>query len=406
MASPNPSEFHPAMSLLRLLLALLALAAASLSAAEPAKVTVFKNGEDGYKIFRIPALIHAANGNLLAFCEARAGGDASEIDLVLKRSLDGGKSWGPLEMVQESDTFKSLFGEKPPEISVGNPCPVVDHFDSEHRGRLWLPFTVENHFVFVTHSDDHGRTWAKPRDITNDVKQPGWGWYATGPCHAIQLLQGTHRGRLVVPADHRVSSSGGDKGPCGVQMILSDDHGQTWRLGLIDDVYDDTLESNETTIAELEGGRLYINTRDQNGKMPGTRAEAFSSDGGETFDATGLPEWKGFRPCPEILDPPVVQSSLLRITDQGKNPLLIFCGPDDHGPSGGGRKDLRLRISSDDARTWKDGPLIHTGPAAYSDLAEVRPASGELGILFEAGDAGSKAYTRIDFAVVNPYQNH
>jgi sialidase-1 len=387
------------------LLSLLLLVATS-TAADPANVTVFKNGDDGYKIFRIPSLICAANGNLLAFCEARAGGDASEIDLVLKRSLDGGKTWGPLEKVQESDDFKPLFGDKPPEITVGNPCPVVDHLDLEHRGRLWLAFTVENHFVFVTYSDDHGLNWAKPRDITKDVKKPDWGWYATGPCHAIQILQGPHRGRLVIPADHRVSSTGGDKGPCGVQMIFSDDHGQTWRLGAIDDNYDDTLESNETTIAELAGGRLYINTRDQNGKMPGTRAEAFSNDGGSTFDPTGLPDWKSFKPCPDILDPPVVQCSLLRITNHGKDPLLVFSGPDEHGPSGGGRKDLRLRYSRDDAKTWTDGPLIHTGPAAYSDLAEVRPATGELGILFEAGDAGTKSCTRIDFAVVKPYEAH
>jgi len=377
---------------------------APVAAAEPSAVTVFRNGESGYKIFRIPAIVNAANGNLLAFCEARAGGDASEIDLVLRRSLDQGKTWEPLEKVQESDDFKSLFGDKPPEITIGNPCPVVDHLDPDHRGRLLLLFTVENDFVFVTSSDDHGRTWAKPRDITKDVKKPAWGWYATGPCHAIQMLQGPHRGRIIVPADHRVSSTGGDKGPCGVQMILSDDHGKTWRLGAIDDNYDDALESNETTITELAGGRLYINTRDQNGKMPGTRAEAFSSDGGQTFEPTGDPAWKSFKPCSDILDPPVVQSSLLRVTQKGKNPLVVFSGPDDHGPSGGGRKDLRLRFSRDEAQSWKDGPLIHTGPAAYSDVAEVIPASGEIGVLFEAGDAGAKSSARIDFVRVNVYE--
>src|SRR5215218_6218568 len=81
------------------------LCAGTLAIAEPNQATVFKNGEDGYKIFRIPAVVLAANGHLLAFCEARTGGDASEIDLVMKRSLDGGKSWGLLEVVQESDSF-------------------------------------------------------------------------------------------------------------------------------------------------------------------------------------------------------------------------------------------------------------------------------------------------------------
>jgi sialidase-1 len=386
---------------LRLLIGLLvAVTASSAKAAQPARSTVFKNGEDGYKIFRIPAITLAANGHLLAFCEARTGGDASEIDLVLKRSLDGGQTWGPLEMVQESDSFKSLFGDKPPEISVGNPCPVVDAHDPEHRGRIWLPLTVENHFVFVTHSDDHGVTWAKPRDITADVKTSNWGWYATGPCHAIQIMRGPHKGRIVVPADHRVSATGGDKGPCGVQMILSDDHGKTWRLGAIDDFYDDTLESNETSVVELGDATLYINTRDQNGKMPGTRAEAFSRTGGEKFDVTGSAEWKGFKPCAEVLDPPVVQCSLFRLTDKGTNPVVVFSGPDDHGPSGGGRKDLRLRVSTDEAKTWRDGPLVHTGPAAYSDLVEIGPGTGKLGILFECGDSGTKSSTRIDFLTV------
>ena len=377
------------------------LCACTLAVAESNQATVFKNGEDGYKIFRIPAVVLAANGHLLAFCEARTGGDASEIDLVLKRSIDGGKSWGLLEIVQESESFKSLYGETPPEISVGNPCPVVDLLDTEHRGRLWLPFTVENHFVFVTHSDDHGRTWAKPRDITADVKKPTWGWYATGPCHAIQIQNGPHRGRIVVPADHRVSATGGDKGPCGVQMILSDDHGKTGRRGAIDDTYDDDLESNETSVVELADGTLYINTRDQNGKMPGTRAEAFSKTGGDAFDATDRPEWKSFKPCQEILDPPVVQCSLFRTNEKGGRPLVVFSGPDDHGPSGGGRKDLQLRLSDDEAQTWSDGPLLHTGPAAYSDMVETRAYQGDLGILFEAGDAGTKSCNRIDFTVIS-----
>jgi sialidase-1 len=378
----------------------IAILTASLAQADPPSVTVFKNGDDGYRNFRIPAITRAANGDLLAFCEARSGGDASEVDLVLKRSTDGGKTWGPLEMVEDNASFRHLFGEKPPEITVGNPCPVVDQLDKQHPGRIWLPFTVENDFVFVTSSDDHGRTWSPPKDITKAVKKPNWGWYATGPCHAIQIQNGPHKGRLVVPADHRVSSTGGDRGPCGVQMILSDDHGESWRLGAIDDVYEDTLESNETTIVELAGGRLYINTRDQNGKMPGTRAEAFSSDGATTFEPSGSTEWKTFRPTNDVLDPPVVQCSLLRVTGKSGKPIVLFSGPDDHGPSGGGRKDLRLRVSDDEAKTWRDGPLIHTGPAAYSDLVEVQPGSATIGILFEGGDASGKASTRIDYVAI------
>lgn len=364
--------------------------------ADAPATTVFKADDDGYKVFRIPAIVAGANGDLLAFCEARQGGDASEIDLVLKRSSDGGKTWGAIEMVQESDDFRDLFGDDPPEITVGNPAPLVDQLSKENPGRLWLPFTLENDRVFVTYSDDFGKTWAPRREVTKDVKKEEWGWYATGPVHSIQLQREPHRGRLVIPCDHRLSDDGEDRGPNGVHAIISDDHGKSWRLGALDETYEDGMNANETTVVELNDGSLYFNTRDQNGSAPGTRGEAWSRDGGETFDS-GSKEWSKFRPVEGVLDPPVVQCALLRASEQ----FILFSGPDENGPTGKGRSDLRIRFSSDEAKTWQDGPLIHTGPAAYSDM--VRLKDKRVGVLFEAGDPGQKnAYQRIDFAVIDP----
>lgn len=354
-------------------------------------VSVFEAGQDGYKVFRIPALIRAENGDLLAFCEARQGGDASEIDLVLKRSPDGGKTWGALEIVQESDDFLSLYGEEAPAITIGNPAPVVDRLDPVHPGRIWLPFTLENDRVFVTYSDDHGKTWTPRREITKDVKLDGWGWYATGPVHSIQIQKGPHRGRLVIPTDHRLEDDGEDRGANGAHVVYSDDHGKTWKLGAIDDTYEDGLNANETTVVELNDGTLYFNTRDQNGKAPGTRGEAWSADGGITFDSREK-DWKQFRPVIEVLDPPVVQAALLRVSDD----LLLFSGPDSDGPSGEGRSDLRIRYSTDEAESWQDGPLIHTGPAAYSDMVMV--TEDTVGVLFEAGEKGT--YESIRFATL------
>ena len=119
------------MALCRLLV--LAVSGEFASAGEV--VTVFHNGTDGYNIFRIPAIIRATNGDLLAFCEAREGGDASAIDLVMKRSSDEGRTWGELRVVQDKEDFRDLFGAQPPAITVGNPAPVVDHMDPEHPGR-------------------------------------------------------------------------------------------------------------------------------------------------------------------------------------------------------------------------------------------------------------------------------
>jgi sialidase-1 len=366
----------------------------SVAATDFSATTVFESGKDGYKIYRIPAVVLAANGDLLAFCEARQGGDASEIDLVMKRSSDGGESWGKLQVIEESDDFRAMFEEEPTAITVGNPAPVVDLLDPEHPGRIWLPFTLENDRVFVIFSDDHGVTWSKRREITKDVKKDAWGWYATGPVHSIQIQRGPHRGRLVIPTDHRLGDDGEDRGANGAHTILSDDHGLTWRLGAVDETYEDGLNANETTVVELSDGTLYFNTRDQNGEAAGTRGEAWSRDGGETF-SSGDSEWRAFRPVGRVLDPPVVQCALLRVADD----LIVFSGPDENGPSGEGRSDLRIRFSTDEARTWQDGPLIHSGPAAYSDLVLI--SDGTLGILFENGDAGQKSpYQRIDFAIV------
>ena len=359
--------------------------------ADPPVTSVFKAGEDGYKVYRIPALIMAANGDLLAFCEARQGGDASEIDLVLKRSSDGGKNWGPLQVVQESDDFKSLYADRSSNITVGNPAPVVDRMDPKHPDRIWLPFTLENDRVFVTSSDDHGDTWSKPREITDSVKRDSWGWYATGPVHSLQIENGPHRGRMVIPCDHRMGNDGEDRGSNGAHVVYSDDHGATWQLGAIDDTYDDGLNANETTVVELSDGVLYFNTRDQNGKAPGTRGEAWSTDGGRTFDSMSK-NWKQFRPVPAVLDPPVVQCALLKVSDE----LILFSGPDSNGPTGEGRSDLRIRYSTDQAKSWTDGPLIHTGPAAYSDLVMVD--SKTVGVLFESGK--KKPYERIQFAPI------
>lgn len=362
--------------------------------------TVFRAGSDGYKVYRIPAILRAANGDLLAFCEARQGGDASEIDLVQKRSSDGGATWSELQVVQESDDFRSLIGDKTRDITIGNPAPVVDTLDPENPGRIWMPFTLENDRVFVVFSDDHGKTWSKRREITASVKKEQWGWYATGPVHSIQIQNGPHRGRIVIPTDHRLGVGGKDDGDLGAHVILSDDHGKTWRLGAVDETYTDGLNANETTVVELADGTLYFNTRDQHGRAAGSRGETYSRDGGETFDS-GSDQWSAFRPAPSVLDPPVVQCALLRVGEK----RIVFSGPDENGPTGKGRSDLRLRVSMDQTQSWTDGPLIHVGPAAYSDLVLVDDDT--LGVIFENGDAGQKdAYQRISFARVGLSEIH
>jgi sialidase-1 len=146
---------------------------------------------------------------------------------------------------------------------------------------------------------------------------------------------------------------------------------------------------------------LYFNTRDQGGDAPGTRGEAFSPDAGATFSPSGDDKYRWFRPGPPALDAPVVQCSLLRAAstlDGDELDVILFAGPDDNGPTGKGRSDLRIRVSTDEARSWRDGLLVHTGPAAYSDM--IRLDNARVGVLFEAGEPSQGTYDSIRFVSV------
>ncbi len=166
---------------------LLAVLAGSARAVE--QVDVFTSGTGGYHTYRIPAVVLTGENTLLAFCEGRktGRGDHGDLDLVLRRSTDGGKTWQPTQLVHEEGRTE--------KITIGNPCPVVDRT----TGTVWLPFCRDNDRVLMTNSTDDGRTWSKPVEITKDVKRPHWGWYATGPGHGIQ----TADGRLRLPCRSR-----------------------------------------------------------------------------------------------------------------------------------------------------------------------------------------------------------
>ena len=183
---------------------------------------LFVSGEDGYHTYRIPALTVTRQGSLLAFCEGRKNNrrDHGDIDLLVKRSTDGGRTWSGQQIVYEEGGTE--------EITIGNPCPVVDR----ETGTIWLPFCRDNKDVLVTKSIDDGVSWSDPVDITADVKNPEWSWVATGPGVGIQLDHGPHKGRLLIPSDHGEGS--GEEGDERVQyshVFYSDDHGETWQLG-------------------------------------------------------------------------------------------------------------------------------------------------------------------------------
>ncbi len=327
---------------------------------------VFASGKDGYHTYRIPAVLVSQAGTVLAICEGRRNSrsDHGDIDLLLKRSTDGGQTWSAQQMI---------YGE-PGEITIGNPCPVVD----KDTGAIWMAFTRDNDDVLVTHSEDDGTSWAKPVVITAAVKPPDWVWYATGPVNGIQIRSGPHRGRLVLPCDHRVKArdewnTGGHS-----HAIYSDDHGRTWRLGKATG-----RSMNECTVAELSGGSLMLNMRSYRGRH--LRAVAVSEDGGETW-STPVDD--------PVLVEPVCQASLLRYTAEaegGGNRMLFS------NPASERREKMTVRLSYDEGKTWPVAKLLHAGPSAYSCLTAL--PDGCAGCLYEGGEADS--YETIRFARFN-----
>ncbi|HJZ93409.1 MAG TPA: sialidase family protein [Gemmataceae bacterium] len=321
----------------------------------PDEQVLFKVGDGGYHTYRIPSLIVTNGGVLLAFCEGRKSGrgDTGDIDLVLKRSRDGGKTWDKTQVVWDDA-----------DNTCGNPCPVVDR----NTGTLWLLMTHNlrgdteekivggtskgSRTVWVTKSTDDGATWDRPVDITKDVKKPEWTWYATGPGVGIQLKSG----RLLVPCDHK--ADGGKVRQSHV--IFSDDAGKSWKLGGVVGP-----RCNECQAVELADGAVMLNMRSFQGNN--RRLVAVSSDGGETFS----------KPADDaVLVEPVCQASILRAP--GEKGGIIFSNP-----ASTRREKMTVRLSTDDGKTWPHARVLSDGPAAYSCLA-VLP-DGRIGCLYERG---------------------
>lgn len=329
----------------------------------PHREVLFRSGESGYHTFRIPALTSTPRGTLLAFCEGRksTSSDEGDIDLLLRRSLDGGRTWQPFRVVHEEGGAD--------KTTIGNPCVVVDR----DTGVIWLTLCRNNRDVLVMSSRDEGQTWSAPRDITGSVKDSGWGWFATGPGHGIQLARGPHRGRLVFPCDCGFTPQLKNETQHSL-VIYSDDHGETWQHGTPTEAAMD-----ECQVAEREDGSLLLSMRNYRGKN--LRALATSSDGGESWTS---PQHHPGVACPTC------QAGLLGV-GTGDARTLIYCGP-----AGPARTNLGLRISRDGGVNWSDSRLLQPGPAAYSDLCEL--PGGGLGVILETGE--KNAYERLDFVRV------
>lgn len=327
---------------------------------------IYESGKDGYHSYRIPSLISTRDGTLLAFCEGRkvSRSDSGDIDLLAKRSDDGGITWSKASVVWDAENN-----------TAGNPCPVVDqrtgrivmlmtwNLGSDHGRDLHSGTSQDTRRVFQTHSDDDGVSWADPWEITSSVKAPDWWWYATGPGVGIQLEHGPHKGRLVIPANHTA------KGYWGSHTLYSDDGGDSWNISSIIKPM-----TNESQVVELSDGRLMMNMRTQgistrDRPYLGYRSISFSKDGGESWSAPISDN--------ELTDP-VCQASIIRYDENH----LLFSNP--HVPwslKRGPRENMTIHLSYNDGETWPQSLTVYQGTSAYSSLAKV--TDGTVGLLYE-----------------------
>ena len=322
--------------------------------------TVFTNGEHGYFCFKIPVLMSLFSGRVLAFAEARMGScsDFAWTDLVMKISDDGGMHWSPLIVVRSETNSTTMT----PTV-IGNAAPV----QLLHNHQVLLPHTLNNSQVWLMTTNDDGTTWSHPQLLDN-VTQPDWKWVGTGPPGSLELQSG----RILVPSYHSKVRGNLINNIVHGHVMLSDDHGRTWRLGQQLHGYGqgDHLV-NENQAVQLRNGSILINARSFATLTPARRLQTISNDDGETFGPVSYVE--------ELKQPfDGCQGSIIADNDNNR---LYFTGPD----STYKRDHLTLWSSDDQGKSWDKILLLDSGPSGYSSLQLLNSTKSKitLGLLYE-----------------------
>ncbi len=345
----------------------------------PVPVDVFQNGDGLYPNYRIPAILRTEpSGALLAFAEGRQGGDQSENDMVLRRSVDGGASWGPVQLLHDDG-----------RNALNNPT-VGQVLRGPRAGRVLLMYqrypqgtTIWNAppgvsgpavvSVWLTWSDDEGVSWSMPIDITAQVKPPTTARSVnSGPGRLIQLRHGPFAGRIVVPFNRYDTD-----GNWGNYAAFSDDGGVTWQRGQDVPRNPARIQGNECQVVERADGSVLLNSRRSLGAAH--RKVSISYDGAITWsplrDDLGLPD-------------PACMASVFRFTDpaDGLRSRILFAGPD----STSSRVQGSIWISYDEGGRWSGPRAFAPGGYAYSCLTRVDER--RFGVLYEANGTGAMRF--------------
>jgi sialidase-1 len=343
--------------------------------------TPFVSGTSGYHTFRIPALLSLGGGVLLAFAEGRVdgAGDYGNVDIVSRRSLDGGVTWEPLRIAQSHGA-----------ATAANPAPLIDPTSGDavllscRNGATDTSLGIRTgedppRRVYVQRSSTQGESWSPAVDISATARPAWMRHYGTGPGHGIALTAAPHAGRLVVPCWHTRVPAGADDGSepqhYGCHAIYSDDGGVSWQVGAVSSTADGLINENESTAAELADGRVYFTCRRVADESPGNRADAYSVDGGATLTMPYRSQ--------ATLPLPICHGAVHALPD-GR---LVHSGPL-HPEE---RAGLGLWVSEDAGSTWTLRHEVTGRLAAYSDLAV---DGDDLLMLVEVGDMA--LYERIE----------
>ncbi len=349
------------------------LAVAPLATGTPPQrlgTTVRRGGENGVHTSRIPALVRTAEGTLIAAFDLRhrGGGDLpGDIDVGVRRSTDGGKTFGPTILALD-------MGAPHGENGVGDPCLLVDtETDRVFVFGLWSQGNngwngsragidpADTGQLVCAWSDDDGKTWSAPRNLTRALKDPKWRLFLQGPGTGITTSDGV----LAIPAQFR----DGDGIPHST-VVWSKDRGETWHVGT-----GARPKTTESSLVELADGSWMLNMRDDRG---GSRAVATTRDRGQT--------WTEHPTSRSALPEPVCMASLIRF-ERGRpgaaDDLLLFSNP---AVPQAPRRAITVRSSADDGMTWSSGLLLDEGQSAgYSSLVQID--ADTVGILYECSRA-------------------
>ncbi|WP_406456393.1 exo-alpha-sialidase [Streptomyces sp. NBC_00876] len=324
--------------------------------------------------YRIPALTTSVKGTVLAAYDARPtlGDLPSNIGIVLRRSTDGGTTWQAQQVVRKDAAPQGY----------GDPSLLVDRT----TGRIFLFYAAgvnQGFFGSATgndesdpnvlqadysYSDDDGVTWTHRR-ITKQIKDPAWGGMFAASGEGIQLRNGAHKGRLI--QQYAIRNNGANY----AVSAYSDDHGATWKMGTPVGPGGD-----ENKTVELNDGTVMLNNR----SAP-YRTIAYSTDGGATYTP--------FVQDTELPDP-ANNASVMRYAPDAPaaNPQsswLLFSNTEATS-----RKNLTVKMSCDNGKTWPIKKVVDAGASAYSTLT--RLPDGRLGLLYERGNYEHITYSSFD----------